>query len=244
MKIFRELIKQFLESKGFSIVDKRDYFHVEPFLYRQIRQKGSFFFVQIGANDGVSFDPIHPFVTKYSSNNVSIRGIVIEPMTDAYRQLCRNYSQFPGIVTINAAIHNTEKEMTLYKVDPKKLDQLPVGSKGIASFDPDHYKRSGTPPECIVTEKVACVSFNELVNTHKVMAIDLLQMDTEGYDAEIILNFDFQRIRPKIIRFEHGLQFGTMSKEKFTQVIRVLNNNGYQVITERTDATAYQPFDF
>lgn len=244
MKIFREFIKQFLEERGFRIVDKRDYFHIEPFLYRQIRQQGGFSFVQIGANDGVSFDPIHPFVTKYSNKDVSIRGIVIEPMTDAYRQLCKNYSEFPDIITVNAAIHNSEKEMTLYKVDPEKLDQLPAGCKGIASFDPDHHKRSGTPLECIITEKVACVSFNELINTHKVTSIDLLQMDTEGYDAEIILNFDFKSIRPKIIRFEHGLQFGTMSKEKFMQVIGVLNNNGYQVITERTDATAYQPLDF
>lgn len=244
MKIVRDLIKKFLESQGFRLVDKRDYFHVEPFLYRQIRKNRSFFFIQIGANDGVSFDPIHPFVTKYSNTKVSIRGIAIEPMADAYQQLCRSYSQFPNILTVKAAIHNSEKEMTLYKVDPEKLDQLPEGSRGIASFDPDHHKRSGTPRECIVTEKVSCISFSELLNKHKITSIDLLQMDTEGYDAEIILNFDFERIRPKIIRFEHGLQFGTMSREKFTEVVRILNKNGYQVITEQSDATAYQPFDF
>ena len=66
----------------------------------------------------------------------------------------------------------------------------------------------------------------------------------EGYDAEIILNLDFRSIRPRIIRFEHGLQHGTMPKDKFSEVIRFLNKNGYQVITEQSDATAYQPFDF
>jgi FkbM family methyltransferase len=244
MKILRKLIKRFLERQGFRIVDNRDYFHIEPFLCRLLRKNSSFFFIQVGANDGVSFDPIYPFITKYSNSKVNIRGIAIEPMFDAYQQLCRNYSQLPDIITVNAAIHNSEKEMTLYMVDPMKLDQLPADCKGIASFDPDHHKKSGTPIECIVSEKVACISLNELLNRYKVTSVDLLQIDTEGYDSEIIINLDFKSFRPKIIRFEHGLQFGTMSREKFTEVIRVLNDNGYQVITEQNDATAYQPLFF
>lgn len=243
MRLVKNALKTLLDRQGLRLVDKREYFHADAFLHRQLVLRGRFFFVQIGANDGISFDPLYPFVSKYSDGNGNIRGIVVEPMADAYRQLCQTYSRLPGIVPVNAAIHNSEKEMTLYKVDPKKLAQLPEGCKGIASFDPEHHRRSSTPAEFIVTEQVACLSLAELLAQQQVTAFDLLQMDTEGYDAQIMLGIDFEKVQPSIIRFEHGLQFGTMSKSLFTEIVRRLNDHDYQVIIEQEDATAYRPLE-
>ena len=60
------------------------------------------------------------------------------------------HAGFPGIVKVNAAIHNTEKRMKLYRVDPSTEKQLPGWSKGIASFNPRHHELSGTPPEHMI----------------------------------------------------------------------------------------------
>jgi len=38
---------------------------------------------------------------------------------------------------------------------------------------------------------------------YAVTKIDLIMMDTEGYDYEIIKQIDFSRIRPKVIIYEH-----------------------------------------
>ena len=110
----------------------------------------------------------------------------------------------------------------------------------MASFNKDHYKLSGTPKDVFIKEKVPCISLSDLFKKHQVAKIDLLQIDTEGYDLEIILNLDFQVIKPQIIHFEHGLSTGIMSKEDFSTVTEVLHNNGYELWMDLYDITAYQ----
>ena len=130
--------------------------------------------------------------------------------------------------------------MVLYRVDPSKLHNLPEGAKGISSFNENHHRLSGTPSDLIIQEKVRCTPFTQLLEDYQVEKIDLLQIDAEGYDAEIILNIDFNWIKPKIIRFEHDLSHGIMSKEQFLRVVDVLHSNGYELVLEKCDATAYQ----
>ena len=42
-----------------------------------------------------------------------------------------------------------------------------------------------------------------LLAKHGVSRVDLLQIDTEGYDFEIIRMFDHAGVRPAVVRFEH-----------------------------------------
>jgi hypothetical protein len=66
-----------------------------------------------------------------------------------------------------------------------------------------------------------------------------LVLDTEGYDYNILMDFNFNKIKPKIIRFEHGLRNGIMDKDKFLHLCNYLNSFGYQIFLESYDATAY-----
>jgi FkbM family methyltransferase len=236
-------LKKLFMALGYSVAKVRppvhsDYFSLENFLHQFLKRKGSFFFIQIGANDGITNDPLYHFVTQ---NGDRVKGILLEPLQDAFKALTENYKNFPGIVTVNAAIHNTQKEMNLYKVDKDKLARSPIWSDLRASFNKDHHKITSTPSEYIVTETVRCLSLDELFDRYHVNHVDLLCIDTEGYDAEIIANIDFKRITPSIIHFEHGLMDGIMTPEKFLEVLHFLNANGYQVIIESYDATAYCP---
>ena len=52
---------------------------------------------------------------------------------------------------------------------------------------------------------------------------------------------DFDSVKPGLIRFEHGLREGIMSKETFLGLTDVLHSNGYELALEDHDATAYQP---
>ncbi len=239
-------IKRILTSCGYAIsrIQKpcnAEYFNLTKFLNYYLERNGECFLVQIGANDGVTFDPIREFII---GNPGRVRGVLLEPMKDAYSKLVENYKDFPGIIMENLAIHNKLKEMTLYKVDPEKRCQLEKWSGGMASFSSTHHELSHTPKEFIIEEKVKCVSFAELIARHNVQKIDLLQMDTEGYDAEIINAIDFSRIKPSVLRFEHGYMDRIMDKDKLQAIMKLLNDNGYQVIVESYDATAYQPFSF
>ena len=70
-------------------LDKR----LQPFL------RPDFFFVNVGANDGVINDPIYPFIAKYGW-----RGIAVEPVPHVFERLRVNYRAFPDVVLEQVAI--------------------------------------------------------------------------------------------------------------------------------------------
>jgi FkbM family methyltransferase len=240
IKILKELLKVFLNKLGYRlshVEQTEQFFDLEALLYLQIRNNADLFFIQIGACDGASFDPIYKFVVR---NHKKVRGIVIEPLSDYFKELQRNYKKYPNIVPVPLAIHNAQKEMILYRVNPSRMKDLPKWAKGIASFNRNHHKLLGIPSDLIIQEKVPCISFAQLLDDYRVEKIDLMQIDTEGYDGEVILGIDFNYIKPKIIHFEHGLPSGIMGKEQFLKVIDVLHKNGYELAFEKYDAIAYQ----
>ncbi len=240
MRKFKVKVKQGIRSLlnrfNYDISKLGSVNYFEFLLNHKLSKTENFFFVQIGANDGIMADPIYDFVTH---NHKKLQGIAIEPMKDVYKKLQLNYKKYPNIKTANFAIHRSEKEMTIYRVDPARAKQLGDWTSGIASFDKNHYERSNIPKEYIISEIVECMTFQEFLKKYSVKKIDLLQIDTEGYDSEIILSIDFNEIKPSIIRFEHGLSAGTMNKDTFLAVVDTLHDNGYEIAIEKFDATAY-----
>jgi FkbM family methyltransferase len=229
-----------LEKRGYQlqrIEGPTDQFF-ETLMETQLLHAPDFFFIQIGANDGVSFDPVHPFVLRFPDH---MRGIVIEPLRDKFEELCHNYERYPQIVKVNTAIHNTDRRMTLYRVAPATEKHLPGWTRGIASFNPHHHELSGTRSEHMIAEEVECMSLSEIVESYGVTRLDLLVTDTEGYDYEILSGLDFARIRPSIIYFEHGLPCGIMSPTQLQTLSGRLHRNGYSVHIQHSDAVAFLP---
>src|ERR1700739_3355731 len=66
----------------------------ELILENQLRRAGSdFFFVELGACDGIIADSFHGFAIRHN-----LRGIVVGPLRDLYAELCANYSQCPSVI--------------------------------------------------------------------------------------------------------------------------------------------------
>lgn len=221
-----------LKISPYSILD------FESFLYRHLEVHKTLSFIQIGANDGMMNDPIYQF---NSRNKNVVSGYVLEPMPDTFSKLVENYKNNPSIIPFNLAIHSTNSEMILYRVNPERANELTAFARGIASFDPEHWRKSGIVPseDFIEQLKVKCVSFSQFIVLNGITKIDLVILDTEGYDYEILMDLDFKILKPRIIHFEHGLRDEVMSAEKFMKVCQYLNANGYQVIADSYDATAY-----
>jgi FkbM family methyltransferase len=220
-----------------SIREHQEQLH-ELILDNQRRRAGSdFFFVQVGACDGVSFDSLYNFVMRRQ-----LRGIVIEPLRDLYDELRANYSQCPSVIPLNVAIHRTAREIEMYRVSPA-ASGLPGWTKGIASLDPKYHKRSGIPSQYIITERVSCISWKELIEQNKVTHIDYLQIDTEGYDSEILEMLDFKKLRPAIIKFEHNVPYGVMSAEQLGLCISRLIEQKYHILTMPCDVIAHSQID-
>jgi len=198
------------------------------------RDKGNFFFLQIGANDGFSHDPIHAFVTAFR-----VSGIVLEPLPDVFADLCQTYARHPQVKKLNMAVHEELDQVTLYR---PKADGGQDKS-GIASLDQDRFEltsaRSGIRSEDIEAVEVPAMSLARLLESEQVEHLDLLQIDTEGYDMKILAGLDLSTYRPSIIRFEHGVYSGAPVREELRQALLNLYDHGYSVAMERVDALAW-----
>ncbi len=199
-----------------------------------------FFFVQIGANDGKTHDPIYPYVTKYK-----LRGIVVEPQLEVFVLLQATYKDFPNVECVNIAIANESGTHPFYMVkESAKTVKNYAQMTGIATFHKDvlrHTIKNKIPAGVNVDDYIQevpmkSVSFNELLNERMISKIDLVQLDCEGYDYEIIKMIDFDRFAPDIVNFESN----HISEEDRTECQTMLEGRGYTWFRHGIDTCAYK----
>lgn len=177
-----------------------------------IINKNNLKFIQVGAYDGVSGDPIHNFI-----KDSHWHGILIEPHLSSFELLLKNYENQEGLIFENAAIHPNLKEANLYI--GKKRSTSSLSRRSIRG------KRSGV-------EKVKCFRLSQIIEKHNFFDFDLLQVDAEGLDYQIIKTLDFTKTKPRVIHYEHTL-IDSNACDKF------LKKMGYSILKDQRDTTAY-----
>lgn len=217
----KRIIKRCLESLGFRIdrcgLIPDDFFDI---ILKQALDPSALHrrpvVVQIGANDGVSNDPVHSHISK----SHDITAVFVEPQPDAFSALQKNYSTFTNCVFVNAAIDRYEKPVTMYRIKPqywkeyKRIYKSWANPSGITSMDRNHVKSflkkvapsyfSNHDPDAWIEEIVVPVmNFSSLLGKAGISEIDVLQIDAEGYDYEILdmaLSVDIKP--PRVINLE------------------------------------------
>lgn len=196
-----------------------------------------FFFVQIGAHDGIHGDPIHDYIVKYA-----LSGVVVEPQKDVFERLRKTYENLP-IVCVNAAI-GTEK-LTFYTVKREARNEENFNKMTrIASFNKDVIRaslkskipRGANVDNYIVATPVTTMTFERLVNDCSISRIDLLQLDCEGYDYEILKTVDFNRFSPSLINYE-SMHFPDRTRKDCENL---LTAKGYNLFRYGGDTCAYK----
>ena len=231
-------LSRILNVAGYDLIrnSKRNQYCYHNLLDRILLHHSDFHFIQIGGCDGKSFDPLYPYLNTFRG---SITGVIVEPVASYAAEVKKLYSGYDGIDVVQKAIHAEEKSMKFYRADMAYTKQLPDYAKGVASFRKSHLLTFKIPEKYIIEDEVECISTTELIRDTGLNRLDLLQVDTEGYDGEIIKHFDFKKIKPSLIHFEHGLRDGTMDGKTFSEVVTLLNDQNYDIIIEDYDATAY-----
>jgi FkbM family methyltransferase len=159
-------------------------------------------YMQVGAFDGILDDPIYPLIQKHN-----LEGILVEPQRDAFERLKANYARFDpaAFVFLNVAIGARDEIATLYRI--KSDAPGPEWLHGIASFDRNvilnHAHVIPNLESLIEPEEVRRITFATLFQETGIHRVDMLQIDAEGYDAEILRLFDVPLRKPAIIHFEH-----------------------------------------
>jgi len=186
-----------------------------------------FSFIQVGAWDGVGYDSLYEFVKAHNT-----KGVVIEPLPDYFKQLVANYSFNPAIVPVNKAVHPYLKEIELFRVDPDRTQGLPDWAGGIASIDPEHHKKSGIPSAVIIKQRVPSDHLMNIIKENfPGKDADLVQIDTEGFDYQVLQQIDFSYIKPDLVRFEYI----NLDQATTANAIKLLKQNGYYCFYDDLD---------
>lgn len=190
-------LKRKLFKKPF-LKDKRH----PPYWFDQVLGNSEVFLVQIGSNDGKTGDPFNQLLHK----NANWKALFVEPVPYLFERLKNNYSDQTRFSFANVAI-NEGGRLTFYWMDPRAkddFDDLPFWYDQLGSFDKQHiiHELGERMESYILSQELEGLSLPNLLTRNKVEKLDILHIDTEGYDWKILSQLDLNTYEPKFILYE------------------------------------------
>ena len=184
-------------------------------------------FIQVGAFDGITCDPLRKYLIRYDWE-----GVMLEPQPTPFAKLKAIYADRKKISLINAVISKENGKADLFIVES---DSMPEWAKGMASLDQSNIlKHENLLPglsSTIRKAEVEAISFDTILKDHNFESIDLLQIDTEGFDAEVLKLFPFDKIKPRIIHFESK----HIPRPEQERTLTFLTGMGYLIARDRDE---------
>ncbi|MCL6261223.1 FkbM family methyltransferase [Aquiflexum sp. TKW24L] len=183
---------------GYSFLGRILKVDVTKTLEKNFPNGSKFTFIQIGANDGITFDFLYKIL-----NSVNSRGLVIEPSPKYFPKVVENLSSLGEIIFVQKAIYSKNQNVTLYEVNENGLKSLPEWGSGLGSLNQRHLLNHNISTDNIDSYEVEGITFETLMNNNPGFnKVDYLVIDVEGYDFEILKSIDFKEFDSKIIQFE------------------------------------------
>jgi len=169
----------------------------------------------VGANIGqtcLSFIKAFPASTIYS----------FEPVSKTFEQLGTNARKYANIKCFNLALGTKRESVSILSNQDTEINSL----KNIVKSD-------DTRAVCIDVE----TAWN-FCKDNDISSIDLLKIDTEGYELEVLMGFDkdFLKNKVKFIYAETGFDRGDPLKTNYTDLASYLSGQGF------VTSGFYEPF--
>ncbi|MCC6487130.1 MAG: FkbM family methyltransferase [Candidatus Hydrogenedentes bacterium] len=124
----------------------------------------------------------------------------------------------------------------------KNIADLPEAVRGLGSFSRDvilaHKVVIPNIESLMERITVPTITIMGLLQKYSVERLDLLQLDTEGYDFELLKMLDFKAVKPAIIHFEHV----HLSSVDWSAACNLLASNEYRLAQVGPDTIAYRQF--
>jgi FkbM family methyltransferase len=233
----RERIKRLLQRFGYRIhkvvpeLPGRSLMVLDFVVYRlnQLRQ-GHVSFLQIGAHDGQSEDPLYPWLQRFAW-----QGVLIEPQPHLAEGLRALHKDRPNLQIIQAAVGSKPGVVNLWRVP------LHLANGGdltnFASLDRESLERKmsqRTEGANLERVEVQLITPTTAMEQAGLQEIDFLQIDAEGYDLEILLCFDFEKHKPPVVNYEHC----NLSQVDRVRARQHLAQFGYSFATHLGDTVA------
>ncbi|MEM9920223.1 MAG: FkbM family methyltransferase [Bacteroidota bacterium] len=196
------------------------------------RARSEVSFLQIGANEGSTEDPLYPHIRLRNW-----KGILVEPLAEEFKLLKHNYQNNPGLIFENVAIADREESRTLYTID-KTTGEVPFWVSKLSSFDPSipQQVKQSFPNAVVIEKQVPCTTIENLLNKHNLGNLQVLVIDAEGYDFEIIKTVNWDNVQPELVIFEHR-HLSEADQQSCQQLFR---NLGYEIYCADFDTVVFK----
>tara|TARA_Y100000741_G_scaffold60879_1_gene42844 strand:- start:303 stop:752 length:450 start_codon:yes stop_codon:yes gene_type:complete len=137
-----------------------------------------------------------------------------------------------------------KQKKKIFSIDPRFSSNYINGYKDgdkewlsvLASFKKEHLEKHGIKNKHIIGRDIETITFKEIIKKHNFLNVDLIVIDTEGYDDILVKNFlKSVKVRPIII-FEHL----HVTKNNLESVLKILNQKNYNIVKTESDFICFQ----
>ncbi len=151
------------------------------------------FFIEVGANDGLSQSN-----TRYFEQYKGWRGLLIEAIPDLADKCKKNR---PKSIVENYALVGNDYPLDYIEIHYCNL--MSVIENDVVELN-KHIQDGQKlfPKEKTYTVKVPAITLSEMLEKHKISKIDLLSLDVEGFEANVLKGLDLEKYRPKFLLIE------------------------------------------
>ena len=154
-------------------------------------------FVDIGANDGISFSN-----TYFFEKELKWTGVCFEPLESAFQKLQANRTS----INIKACASNEDKFDFFLSISG--YGEMLSGLK--SKYDDRHLQRVYTTIKeyggTIEEIEIKCIDINKVLESNLIKNVDFISIDTEGNELEILKTINFEKIHVKVITVENNYQ--------------------------------------
>lgn len=174
------------------------------------RSAGGARFLQIGANDGRTNDPLHPFIMRHE-----LRGYALEPLPAAFELLRETYADSSAVIPAQVAIGPESGELDLYMAGlPENatrdqwLDATRKATFSKATALRKTRKACGLKNDAEAESRLQRVqvpvrTLSAFIEERGEPAVDILQIDAEGEDWNILRQVGDMSRLPTLVNLEH-----------------------------------------
>lgn len=169
------------------------------------------FFVECGGNNGLSQDP-----TYYLEKIMGWKGIIVEPLP-VYKKCAEERTK--SLVLNYALVSDNFSEKTITLIDCNFMTTV----KGLDGYE--KYVKEGEVVQNITAKEIEVPTstlnkiLDEYYQKNPLTKIDLLTIDTEGYELNVLKGIDLKKYKPEYILVE------IINQERKEQIELFLDKN-------------------